>query len=80
MKESNKDLIIGVLARNLGNEVLNSRICEIGKEIYEKLCIVNKTNDIHDVSGCFSAKQMEEAFNDGRNDPWRDVFDISNYR
>lgn len=41
MKESNKDLIIGVLVSHLGYEVLNSRICLIGEEIYNKLCNVN---------------------------------------
>lgn len=56
MKESNKDLIIGILVRHLGNEVLNSRICEIGEEIYNKLNVVNKSDVIGDVVGSYNLK------------------------
>jgi DNA-binding Xre family transcriptional regulator len=46
MKETDKDTIIGILARHLGNEVLNSRICEIGEEVYNKLAVVNESDVI----------------------------------
>ncbi len=54
-------------------DYLEDRINELKK-------LVNKTNDIHDVSGFFTADDMEEAYNDGAGINTPREFNINNYR
>jgi len=39
-----------------------------------------KNCSIHDVSGCFTADDMEECYNDGYETEGEITFDINNYR
>ena len=54
-----------------------SKIIEMIMDKTEKL--VNKTNDIHNVSDSFTANDVQRAYYDGLNDN-SDLFNIKNYR